>query len=111
MIAYVFWHWKQPSIAAPEYEKVQRTFHDALAASPPKGYHWSQSFALSRCAWAADGGDAYEDRYLVDDFAALDLLDAAAVEHAHLDDRAGHARRHAQGGVAHVGRLFAEDGA
>ena len=79
MIAYVFWHWKQQSIAAPDYEPVQRIFHDALAAAPPKGFHWSQSFALSGCAWAADRGEAYEDRYLVDDFAALDALDAAAV--------------------------------
>ena len=42
---------------------------------------------------------------------ALVLLDAVAVEHAHLDDRALHARRHAQRGVAHVGGLLAEDGA
>lgn len=79
MIAYVFWHWKQPTISAPDYEPVQRAFHDALAAAPPKGFYWSQSFALSGCSWAADKGEAYEDRYLVEDFAALDLLDAAAV--------------------------------
>lgn len=79
MIAYVFWHWKQPTISAPDYEPVQRAFHDALEATPPRGFHWSQSFALSGCPWAADRGEAYEDRYLVDDFAALDLLDAAAV--------------------------------
>jgi len=79
MIAYVFWHWKQPSISGPDYEPVQRAFHEALAAAPPVGFHWSQSFALSGCAWAADKGEAYEDRYLVDDFTALDALDAAAV--------------------------------
>ena len=42
---------------------------------------------------------------------ALVLLDAVAVEHAHLDDGAVDARRHAQRGVAHVGGLLAEDGA
>src|SRR6185312_4286286 len=42
---------------------------------------------------------------------ALVLLDTVAVEHAHLDDGALHARRHAQRRVADVGRLFAEDGA
>ena len=41
---------------------------------------------------------------------ALVLLDAAAVEDADLDDRALHARRHLQGGVADVGGLLAEDG-
>src|SRR5215469_6510573 len=40
---------------------------------------------------------------------ALVLVDAVAVEHAHLDDRALHARRHAQRRVAHVRRLLAED--
>ena len=42
---------------------------------------------------------------------ALVLFDAMAVEHAHFDDRALHARRHAQRGIAHVRRLLAEDGA
>ena len=67
---------------------------------------------------------AVEDRLLVVavlgetlDFLALDgkralvLLDAVAVEHAHFHDGALHARRHPQRGVAHVGGLFAEDGA
>ena len=65
---------------------------------------------------------AVEDRLLVVavlgeafDLLALDrertlvLVDAVAVEHAHFDDGALHARRHAQRGVAHVGGLLAED--
>src|ERR1700722_13501419 len=40
---------------------------------------------------------------------ALVLLDAVPVEHAHLDDRALHARRHPQRRIAHVRRLLAED--
>jgi hypothetical protein len=42
---------------------------------------------------------------------ALVLVDAATREDAHFDDRAGHTRRQAQRRVAHVRRLFAEDGA
>ena len=42
---------------------------------------------------------------------ALVLVDAAAAEHAHVDDRAGDARRQLERRVAHVGRLLAEDGA
>ena len=53
---------------------------------------------------ALDLGPLDRDRALV-------LLDAAAVEDAHLDHRALHARRHLERGVAHVGRLLAEDGA
>ncbi len=47
----------------------------------------------------------------LDRHGALVLVDAVAIEHAHLDDRAGNARGQAQRGVAHVARLFAEDGA
>ena len=42
---------------------------------------------------------------------ALVLVDAVPVEDPHLDDRAVVARRQPQRGVAHVGRLLAEDGA
>ena len=51
------------------------------------------------------------DLLALDRLRALVLLDAVAVEHAHFDDRALHARRHAQRRVAHVGGLLAEDGA
>ena len=51
------------------------------------------------------------DLLALDRLGALVLVDAVAVEHAHFDDRALHARRHAQRGVAHVGGLLAEDGA
>ena len=48
---------------------------------------------------------------LLDRQRARVLLDAVAREHAHVDHRAVHARRHAQRGVFHVGCLLAEDGA
>ena len=51
------------------------------------------------------------DLLALDRHGALVLLDAVPVEHAHLDDRARHARRQPQRGVAHVGSLLAEDGA
>ncbi len=51
------------------------------------------------------------DLVALDGQRALVLVDAAAVEHADLDDRAVDARRHLQRGVAHVGGLLAEDGA
>ena len=51
------------------------------------------------------------DLVTLDGERALVLVDAAAVEHADLDDRALDARRHLERGVAHVGGLLAEDGA
>ena len=79
LLAYVFWHWKQAEISAKDYANRQRTFHAALAASPSPGLLGSFSVSLSHAPWAAEGSDAYEDWYLVDDFGALGLLNDAAV--------------------------------
>lgn len=79
MLAYVFWHWKQAEITARDYENRQRAFHAALGAAPPSDFLGSFSVSLSRAPWAAGGGDAYEDWYLVQDFTALGLLNEAAV--------------------------------
>ena len=51
------------------------------------------------------------DLFPLDRQSALVLVDAVPVEDADFDDGALHARRHAQRGIANVGRLFTEDGA
>jgi len=79
LLAYVFWHWKQAEITAKDYEHRQRAFHAALAAAPSSGFLGSCSVSLSHAPWAAGGGDAYEDWYLVQDFGALGLLNEVAV--------------------------------
>lgn len=79
MLAYVFWHWRRPGVAPAAYEALQRRFHRALEAAPPDGFLASRSVAIVGAPWAADGGEAYEDWYLVKDSAALDPLNAAAV--------------------------------
>jgi len=79
MLAYVFWHWRQPSIDETDYENRQRAFHRALAAAPSPGFQRSLSHALRGAPWAADGGDAYEDWYLMVDSASLDPLNSAAI--------------------------------
>jgi hypothetical protein len=79
LLAYVFWHWKRAKITTTDYEHRQCAFHAALAAAPSAGFLGSFSVGLSRAPWAAGGGDAYEDWYLVQDFGALGLLNEAAV--------------------------------
>jgi hypothetical protein len=79
MLAYVFWHWPRAAVRAEDYERAQRRFHDALAAAPSQGFTRSQSSRLRGAAWAAAGGDAYEDWYLVNASAALDPLNHAAI--------------------------------
>jgi hypothetical protein len=79
LLAYVFWHWKRTAVVATDYEDRQRAFHAALAAAPSAGFLGSFSVGLSHAPWAAGGDDAYEDWYLMEGFAALGLLNAAAV--------------------------------
>jgi hypothetical protein len=104
LLAYVFWHWKQPQVSAIEYESRQRAFHAALAAAPPEGFHKSFSVALAQAPWNAASGEVYEDWYLVQDFTALGILNEAAVS-------AGRAMPHdaaaafAAGGTAGLYRL------
>jgi hypothetical protein len=79
MLAYVFWHWSKPDVAPADYEQHQRAFHAALAASAPNGFLKSTSFRIDGQAPWLGGAPAYADWYLVDNSAALDPLNAAAV--------------------------------
>lgn len=78
MLAYAFWHWKRPGVAAGDYEHRQRMFHAALAAAPAPGFRQSFCAALAGAPWAGSS-DAYEDWYEVEDFAALGALNEYAV--------------------------------
>jgi hypothetical protein len=79
MLAYVFWHWSNPDVAPATYEQYQRAFHAALASSAPGGFLESTSFRIDgQAAWLG-GAPAYADWYLVENSAALDPLNVAAV--------------------------------
>jgi len=108
VIAYVFWHWRNKDVDPPEYERRQRAFHSALKRSPPEGFLTSFSMGLSGASWAADGGPAYEDWYLVSDFSALGALNDGAVSGSRLAPHQ-EAVTAAQGGTA--GLYALRDGA
>ena len=79
MLAYVFWHWSKPDVTPADYERYQRAFHAALANSAPRGFLKSPPFRIEgQAAWLG-GAPAYADWYLVEDWAALDPLNVAAV--------------------------------
>jgi hypothetical protein len=78
MLAYVFWHWPAAGVEPARYAETLLAFHRALAAEPPSGFSGSRVFALERAPWLP-AARAYEDWYLVDDFAALGVLNDAAV--------------------------------
>jgi hypothetical protein len=74
MLAYVFWHRPRPGTVAADYEDGLRTFHARLTV--PSG-----SFRLGALPFA-DGEAGYEDWYLVEGWAELGELNAAAVSGA-----------------------------
>ena len=78
MLAYVFWHVAAPGTAGAEYEERLAGFHAALRADPPPGLGLTATLGLDAIPWLG-GAAGYEDWYLVDDFAALGVLNTAAV--------------------------------
>lgn len=81
MLAYLLWHRPQPAVAAADYERASEHFHRSLAHAPPTGFRGSALYRVGELPWLEGGG--YEDWYLVHDFAALGVLNEAAVAHGH----------------------------
>src|SRR6185369_2566685 len=79
MLAYVFWHWPRPDIERGQYLDHLRAFHRTLAANKPPGFQRSVVFRIQGANWLNTDGEAYEEWYLLDDSAAMDHLNDAAV--------------------------------
>jgi hypothetical protein len=79
MLAYVFWHWPQPVVDMGSYVDHLVSFHRTLNANKPVGFHGSRVFHMHGVSWLDTTGDAFEDWYLLDDSAALDRINEAAV--------------------------------
>jgi hypothetical protein len=107
VLAYLFWH--QPAAGTKDYERRLAEFHERLRADPPAGFAGSAAFTVD-VPWM---GPAYEDWYLLEDWTALGVLNAAAVDAAHKPDHDAVAREAAKGtgGVYRLlgGELALED--
>jgi len=79
MLAYVFWHWQQPAIDRGAYVDHLVDFHRTLAANKPAGFQESVVFRIRGAGWLNTTDEAYEEWYLLDDSAAMDRLNDAAV--------------------------------
>lgn len=79
MLAYVFWHWRYPHIEKLSYQQLLIDFHTALRAQKPVGFHYSTVFQVEHVPWLGIAGEAYEEWYIVENSAALDLLNEAAI--------------------------------
>ena len=83
MLAYLFWHGPGRSGSSHEaYERALVRFHRSLQAHPPAGFQGSSCLRVSGLSWL-DGGEGYEDWYLVEDYTALGVLREAAVGRGH----------------------------
>ena len=78
MLAYVFWHWPQPRIDTDAYVDHLSDFHQTLAANKPDGFS-IQCLSHRGASWLNTNDEAYEEWYLLDDSAAMDRLNEAAV--------------------------------
>jgi hypothetical protein len=79
MLAYVFWHWPQTHIDPNSYVNHLIEFHNTLASNKPTGFHHSVVFRIRGASWLNTNEEAYEEWYLLDDSAAMDRLNEAAV--------------------------------
>ena len=79
MLAYVFWHRGGGDVERHVYEHRLGVFHQALAEAAPKGFIRSSVHVTDAVPWVEAGSVIYEDWYLLEDSAALDAVNAAAV--------------------------------
>jgi hypothetical protein len=106
VLAYLLWHRPSEGVERAAYERAADGFHRSLAHAPPAGFRGSAVYRAEELPWlspanVADQRHGYEDWYLVDDFAALGVLNEAAVARGHRTAHDEVARRmgHAAGGV------------
>lgn len=79
MLAYVFWHQRASNIEREEYQAKLIAFHQILRERQPPGFVGSMVLEMVQLPWMTKESEVYEDWYLIEDSAALDPLDDAAV--------------------------------
>jgi hypothetical protein len=106
-LAYVFWHVRQPQVTREAYEQAHLAFQRTLQANSPAGSRGARVLRLSGAPWMPSSPQApevYEDWYFLDDSAALDRINEAAVSGVRRAPHDGVARL-AAAGIAGLYRL------
>jgi hypothetical protein len=108
MLAYVFWHWPLPTISEQAYTERLIGFHQSLRDHAFPGFHSSHVFQIEHAPWGPPNQSLYEDWYMVENFAALEMLNQMAVAAI---NKAPHdqAAQNAAGGTAGVYQLNVGD--
>jgi hypothetical protein len=89
MLAYLSWHRAAAGVEPERYEQALERFHRSLAHRPPSGFRGSATARLPELPWLApvagsEGAPGYEDWCLIDDWAAVGVLEEAAVSRGHI---------------------------
>jgi hypothetical protein len=87
MLAYLFWHVPDAGTDTRDYETALLGFQASLARRPSPGLIACATFRISPVPWL-DNRAGYEDWCLLDSSAALDPLNAAAIDAQHADAHA-----------------------
>src|SRR5215203_3104196 len=106
MLAYVFWHWPQPKNDRGVYLDHVVDFQQTLASNKPVGFQQSAVVRINHANWLKTSGEAYEEWYLLDDSAAMDKLNDAAVTRA-CEEPHNRVAREAEDGIGGLYRLRA----
>jgi hypothetical protein len=103
VLAYLFWHRPLDGSSVADYEQAQVAFHRSLHRTPPVGLCCSAAFRVPQLPFLERAANAdreagalapgYEDWYLVEDYAALGVLNGAAVGRGHRSAHDEAARR------------------
>jgi hypothetical protein len=109
VLAYVFWHRPREDEDAAVYERLLAAFHRSLARNAPAGMLASAAYRVAELPWLPAA--AYEDWYLVADYAALGVLNEAAVGRGHRTSHDELARHSGTGAGALYALLEGEPGA
>ncbi len=89
MLAYISWHRPRGDVEETAYEQALVRLHRSLELRPPIGFRGSAAFRVAELPWleppaGARPGAGYEDWYLLDSWAALGVLEEAAVSRGHV---------------------------
>jgi hypothetical protein len=95
VLAYLSWHRPAPTVEREPYERALEQFHRSLKHQPPSGFRGSASYRAVTLPWLSGGSASppttgsyaaggYEDWYLLEDWAAVGVLEEAAVAHGHV---------------------------
>ena len=82
MLTYILWHWPFPEVNSQDYETGLAEFHKSLNATEIQGFKQSVVFRDRGATWTGAEDRGYEDWYILEGSAAMDVLNEAAVSEA-----------------------------